>query len=94
VLVDPDEQDARNLIALRPTFEPAIVFATDGASRLVLDVLEEADWRIFRVRRPAEIGNAWSGIAMTARAELPATSSTAGAERPGRSAGEGESDAP
>jgi uncharacterized protein (DUF58 family) len=94
VLVDPDEQDARNLVALRPTFEPAIVFATDGASRLVLDVLEEADWRIFRVRRPAEIGTAWSGIAMTSRAELGATSSTAATAPPARGAGEGESDAP
>lgn len=67
VLVDPDEQDAGNLVALRPTFEPAVAFVTDGVSRRVLNLLEEADWRIVRVRRPAEIGNAWSGIAMTAR---------------------------
>jgi uncharacterized protein (DUF58 family) len=94
VLVDPDEQDARNLVVLRPTFEPAVAFVTDGVSRLVLDLLEAADWRIISVRRPAEIGNAWSGIAMTARAEFAARSSTAGAELPGRGADEGESDAP
>jgi len=66
VLVDPDEQDARNLIALRSMFDPAVAFATDGVSRLVLDRLEDADWRIVRVRRPADIGGAWSGIALGA----------------------------
>ena len=72
VLVDPDEQDASNLIALRPMFEPAVVFAMEGVSRRVLDLLEEADWRIMRVRRPAEIGEAWAGIALTARASTVA----------------------
>ena len=67
VLIDPDEQDASNLIALRPLFEPAVAFATEGVSRRVLDLLEESDWRIMRVRRPAEIGEAWAGIALTAR---------------------------
>ncbi|GAA4366232.1 DUF58 domain-containing protein [Agromyces bauzanensis] len=71
VLVDPDEQDARALVALRPSFEPAVAFATDGVSRLVLDLIEDADWRVVRVRRPAEIGEAWSGIATTPR-ERPA----------------------
>jgi uncharacterized protein (DUF58 family) len=94
VLVDPDEQDARNLVALRPTFEPAVAFATDGVSRRVLELLEEADWRIIRVRRPAEIGDAWSGIAMRARAEFAATSGAAAAEPLGRGVREGESDAP
>ena len=68
VLVDPDEQDARNLVALRPMFEPAVVFAAEGVSRHVLDLLEEADWRVTRVRRPAEIGDAWAGIATSRRA--------------------------
>ncbi|MEV1130131.1 DUF58 domain-containing protein [Agromyces sp. NPDC049794] len=68
VLVDPDEQDARTLVALRPSFEPAVVFATDGVSRRVLDLLEEADWRVMRVRRPADIGDAWSGITAPPRA--------------------------
>ncbi|WP_448810334.1 DUF58 domain-containing protein [Agromyces bauzanensis] len=67
VLVDPDEQDARTLVAQRPSFEPAIVFATDGVSRLVLDLLEEADWRVIRVHRSVEIGDAWSGIAADPR---------------------------
>jgi hypothetical protein len=60
VLVDPDEHDAANLVALRPSFEPAIVFAAESVSRLVLDRLEDADWRVVRVRRPAEIGAAWA----------------------------------
>ncbi len=67
VLVDPDEPEASNLIALRPMFEPAVAFATEGVSRRVLDLLEEADWRVVRVRRPTEIGEAWAGIAATAR---------------------------
>jgi hypothetical protein len=67
VLVDPDEQDAANLVALRPLFEPAVVFAAETTSRRVLDVLEEADWRIVRVRRPADIGDAWAGVAVTPR---------------------------
>ncbi|MFD4420313.1 DUF58 domain-containing protein [Agromyces sp. NPDC058484] len=70
VLVDPGEQDARNLVALRPTFEPAVAFATDGVSQLVVGLLEEADWRIVRVRRPVEIGDAWSAIATTPRARV------------------------
>ncbi|KRE30124.1 DUF58 domain-containing protein [Agromyces sp. Soil535] len=67
VLVDPDEQETRNLVAIRPIFEPAIAFATEGVSHSVLELLEEADWRIMRVRRPTDIGEAWSGIAATAR---------------------------
>lgn len=67
VLVDPDEQDARNLVALRSSLEPAIAFAVEGVSRRVLDELEEADWRIIRLRRPADIGEAWAGITAAAR---------------------------
>jgi uncharacterized protein (DUF58 family) len=92
VLVDPDEQDAGNLIALRSTFEPAVAFVTDGVSRAVLNLLEEADWRIVRVRRPAEIGDAWSGIALTARSDL-AGSTAVGAARATRGDGEGLIDA-
>jgi uncharacterized protein (DUF58 family) len=77
VLVDPDEQDARNLIALRSAFDPAVVFATDGVSRLVLDRLEDADWRIVRVRRPSDIGGAWSGIALGAASTARATGAEA-----------------
>ena len=67
VLVDPDEQEARNLVALRSSLEPAIAFAVEGVSRRVLDELEEADWRIIRLRRPADIGEAWAGITAAAR---------------------------
>ena len=63
-----DEQEARNLVALRPHLEPAIAFAVEDVSRRVLDELEEADWRIIRLRRPADIAEAWAGIAAAARA--------------------------
>lgn len=68
VLIDPDEQDARNLVALRAHLEPAIAFAVEGVSRRLLDELEEADWRIIRLRRPADIPEAWAGITAAARA--------------------------
>jgi hypothetical protein len=81
VLVDPDDQDAANLVALRPGFEPAVAFAAETTSRRVLDALEEADWRIVRVRRPAEIGDAWAGVAVTARGH--GSGGTAGDARDG-----------
>jgi hypothetical protein len=58
-------------VALRPSFEPAVVFATDGVSRRVLDLVEEADWRVMRVRRPADIADAWSSIATPSREGAP-----------------------
>ena len=78
VLVDPDERDARTLVALRPTFEPAVAFVTEGVSGRVVDALEHADWRVVRVRRAAEIGAAWSGTAAAARTRFasPADSLT------------------
>ena len=60
-------------------FEPAVVFAAEGVSRHVLDLLEEADWRVMRVRRPAEISDAWAGIATSRRA-----AATAAAPAPSR----------
>lgn len=63
VLVDPDEQDAATLVSLRTVFEPAVAFVGEGVDARVLEALEEADWRIVRVRRAAEIGEAWAGIA-------------------------------
>ncbi|MGW9629155.1 DUF58 domain-containing protein [Agromyces sp. NPDC055520] len=71
VLVDPDEHDARTLVALRSTFEPAVVFATESVAAGIVDALEKADWRVVRVRRGAEIAAAWSGTTMI-RPEPPA----------------------
>lgn len=88
VLVDPDERDARTLVALRPTFEPAVVFVTEGVSARVVDALEHADWRVVRVRRPGEIGAAWSGTAAPARTRFAATASPLAVEN------EGAADAP
>ena len=72
VLVDPDERDARTLVALRPTFEPAVAFVTEGVSVRVVEALEHADWRVVRVRRSADIGAAWSGTAPAARTRVAA----------------------
>ena len=65
VLVEPDDHDVQNLIALRPSFEPAVVFAVEGVSRLLLDRLEDADWHVVRVSRPALIGAAWVATGAT-----------------------------
>jgi hypothetical protein len=75
VLVDPDEHDARTLVALRPAFEPAVAFVTEGVSARIVDALEHADWRVVRVRRPGEIGAAWSGTAAPARTRFAAATS-------------------
>ena len=69
VLVEPDDHDARALVALRPTFEPAIAFVTEGVSMAVIDTLEHADWRVVRVRRAAEIDAAWSGTTASRAAD-------------------------
>ena len=63
VLVEPDEHDAATLVALRPGFEPAVAFVTSTTSTRVVDVLEDADWRVVRVRKPTEIAGAWGGTA-------------------------------
>ncbi|GAA1753564.1 DUF58 domain-containing protein [Agromyces humatus] len=89
VLVEPDEHDAANLVALRPGFEPAVAFVTESTSARVVDALEAADWRVVRVRRPTEIGGAWSGSAV--RGPGPAAStgriSATAAARPPASTG-------
>jgi uncharacterized protein (DUF58 family) len=61
VLVEPDEQNARTLVALRSSIEPAVAFVTESVGVRLVDLLEKADWRVVRVRRAAEILSAWSG---------------------------------
>lgn len=63
VLVDPDEQDAATLVSLRTGFEPAVAFVGEGVATRIVDALEQADWRVVRVRRAAAIGDAWAGVA-------------------------------
>ncbi|MCD5346846.1 DUF58 domain-containing protein [Agromyces sp. H3Y2-19a] len=71
VLVEPDERDAAGLVGLRQTIEPAIAFVAETVSHRVVEALEEADWRVVRVRRPASIGDAWAGIALRADVGAP-----------------------
>lgn len=66
VLVEPDERDAAVLVGLRQTIEPAIAFVAETVPHRVIEALEESDWRVVRVRRPASIGDAWAGIALRA----------------------------
>ncbi|MFB6609426.1 DUF58 domain-containing protein [Agromyces sp. NPDC056379] len=88
VLVDPDEHDARSLVALRSSIEPAVAFATEGVSGGIVELLEKADWRVVRVRRAAEMAAAWSG---TTRPQ-PAAPRGTGPRRP--AAEPGAHDAP
>ncbi|GAA1773051.1 DUF58 domain-containing protein [Agromyces lapidis] len=88
VLVDPDDQDAATLVSLRTGFEPAVAFVGEGVSTRVVDALEQADWRVVRVRRAAVIGDAWAGVAQRDRmggtgAAETARGSAAGADERG-----------
>ena len=79
VLVEPDEHDAATLVALRPGFEPAVAFVTATTSSRVVDALEDADWRVVRVRKPTEIGGAWAGTADPRRSDRASTAPIAAA---------------
>ncbi|WP_127793710.1 DUF58 domain-containing protein [Agromyces sp. LHK192] len=65
VLVDPDAAEAQQLAALRASFSPAIAFAVSGIPPRIVDVLEEADWRVVHVRRAADLPAAWAQATAT-----------------------------
>lgn len=67
VLVDPSEAAVESLVALRPGVEPAIAFAAGYTPSAALERLDEADWRVVRVHRPAELPSAWSEAWRSAR---------------------------
>jgi hypothetical protein len=67
VLVDPDPADAQRLVALRPSFSPAIALVVPGVAARVVDVLEEADWQVVQVRRTSELAEVWSEIGSASR---------------------------
>lgn len=71
VLVDPDPADAQRLVALRPSFSPAIAFVVPGVAARVVDLLEDADWQVVQVRRTAELADAWSTIGAASRRGAP-----------------------
>ncbi|SIN71605.1 DUF58 domain-containing protein [Agromyces cerinus] len=83
VLVDPDEHDARSLVALRSSIEPAVAFATEAVAPGIVDLLEKADWRVVRVRRAAEIAAAWSGTTRVQPATPRNTAARRGPVEPG-----------
>ncbi|GAA1832819.1 DUF58 domain-containing protein [Agromyces salentinus] len=66
VLADPSQADAGALVALRPSFEPAIAFVTATVSSVVRQMLEDADWNVVTVRRTSDLDGAWTAIASTA----------------------------
>ncbi|GGI47328.1 uncharacterized protein (DUF58 family) [Agromyces flavus] len=67
VLVEPAPAAVESLVALRPGVEPAIAFVAESASTAVVERLEEADWRVVRVRRPVDLPAAWSDAWRSAR---------------------------
>ncbi|WP_438855752.1 DUF58 domain-containing protein [Agromyces sp. M3QZ16-3] len=67
VLVDPSGDAAEALVALRTSVEPAIAFAAESVSPRIVDRLEEADWRVVRVRRAADLPAAWQEAWRSAR---------------------------
>ncbi len=67
VLVEPGSAAVESLVALRPGVEPAIAFVAESAAPSVIHRLEEADWRVVRVRRPADLPAAWSEAWRSAR---------------------------
>ncbi|MRX45151.1 DUF58 domain-containing protein [Agromyces kandeliae] len=67
VLVDPSGDAAEALVALRSSVEPAIAFAADSVAARIVDRLEEADWRVIRVHRAADLPAAWQDAWRSAR---------------------------
>jgi uncharacterized protein (DUF58 family) len=67
VLLDPSAEAAETLVALRSSVEPAIAFAAEGVSPRIVDRLEEADWRVIRLRRAADLPAAWQEAWRSAR---------------------------
>lgn len=67
VLVEPSPAAVESLVALRPGVEPAIAFVAASASSAAVERLEEADWRVVRVRRPADLPAAWTEAWRSAR---------------------------
>ncbi|QEO15708.1 DUF58 domain-containing protein [Agromyces intestinalis] len=65
VLVDPDASDVAQLVALRPALSPAVAFVLESVRPSMVRLLEDADWQVTRVRRAADIADAWAGIGGT-----------------------------
>ncbi|GAA2025680.1 hypothetical protein GCM10009819_05880 [Agromyces tropicus] len=67
VIVDPSDAAAETLVALRTSVEPAIAFAAETVSRELVERLEDADWRVLRLRRAADLPAAWQDAWRSAR---------------------------
>lgn len=67
VLIDPDAGDVQQLVGLRPALSPAVAFVLDSVRPSLVDALEEADWRVVRIRRPGDIPSAWAQTGAAAR---------------------------
>lgn len=82
VLVQPDDAGVAALVAMRRSFAPAVAVVLPPVSQRHVDQLEHADWRVLRVRRAADLVDAWEsrrGAGATGRDATDAT------ERPERS---------
>jgi uncharacterized protein (DUF58 family) len=62
VLVDPDEEDATELAALKGHFSPALALVLDTVSRGSREILQDAGWNCVGVRSARDITAAWEQI--------------------------------
>ncbi|MGX5696193.1 DUF58 domain-containing protein [Agromyces soli] len=59
VLVQPDDEGIAALVAMRRAFAPAIAVVLPPVAERHVEQLEHADWRVLRIRRAADLADAW-----------------------------------
>ncbi|MEJ3404194.1 DUF58 domain-containing protein [Rathayibacter sp. YIM 133350] len=67
VLVDPDERECRELVALRPYCDPAVAFVTETVAPALVERLEDGGWTCVPVRTVRGIAAAWASLDRTGR---------------------------
>ncbi|WP_394552404.1 DUF58 domain-containing protein [Agromyces sp. MMS24-JH15] len=70
ILVDPDAADVQQLVALRTTFSPAVAFVLDSVRPQLVRVLEDADWRVVRLRWSGDVQAAWASTGGVGRVRV------------------------
>jgi hypothetical protein len=59
VLVQPDDEGVAALASMRRAFAPAVAVVLPPVSARHVELLEHADWRVLRIRRAADLVDAW-----------------------------------
>jgi uncharacterized protein (DUF58 family) len=62
VLVDIDDEDARDLAALRGHYQPAVAFVLFTVAHRAIETLQDAGWYCIPVRTARDIPDAWSQV--------------------------------